>query len=270
MALRGSARPLRGLVRGYCLYEEARRSASTHQHLPHRSVTFIVSLGGELEVRSPSGERRAFPAGEGFLAGLHTAPAFTTSGPQQHGVEVALTPLGAHLLLGGLPMHEVTNRTLALDDLLGPAGRELPARLCETRGGDEAFAVLEAFFAERILAAARRLPAGVAAAWRMLEESHGATPIGEIAARLGWSRKRLVAAFREGLGLPPKTLARVLRFDRAMELLKESPDLRWSEAALACGYYDQAHLTREVRELSGSTPAELARHLLPESGGMTA
>ncbi len=270
MALRAPSAALRELVRGYCLYDEARRRASAHQHLPHRDVIFIVSLGGRLEVRDASGARRGFGEGEGFLGGLHTLPALTESGPRQHGVEVKLTPLATHLLLDGIPMHEVTNRTLALEDLLGSAGRELAARLCETRGYDQAFQVLEDFFTQRILGPERALPGAVVQAWRLLEASHGSIAIGEIAARFGCSRKQLVAAFREHLGLPPKTLARVLRFDRAMEMLKQQPGLRWSEAALACGYYDQAHLNREVLALSGSTPGQLSRRLLPESGGMTA
>jgi len=165
-------------------------------------------------------------------------------------------------------MHELTNRSLSLDDLLGASGRELAARLCETRG--RAFEVMEAFFADRIEQRAQRLPAAVLEAWCWLVATQGAASIGEVAARVGWSRKRLASAFRDRVGLPPKTLARVLRFDRAMRLLKEQPGLRWSDAALVCGYYDQAHLTREVRELSGQTPRELAGHLLPGSGGMTA
>ncbi len=270
MALRAPVAPLRTLVRGYCVYDEARRRITTHQHLPHRDVTFIVSLGGALEVRSPPGELHVFREGEGFLAGIHTAPAFTRSGPRQRGVEVSLTPLGAHLLLGGVPMHSVSDRTCALDALLGGAGRELAARLAESRGHDEPFGVLDTFFGERVLRGTRETDPEVREAWRLLEASHGRARIGAIASRVGWSRKRLVARFREQVGHPPKTIARVLRFDRAMDLLKSRPDARWSDVALACGYADQAHLTRDVRELSGSTPVELARSLVPESGAMTA
>ena len=269
MATRGPSPGLRGLVRSYCLYDEARVLHSTHQHLPHPDVTFIVSLGGTLEVRDPAGGRQRFGEGQGFLAGLHTAPALTDSGPRQRGVEVRLTPLGAHRLLGGMPMHQVSNQTLALDDVLGPAGFELSARLVESRGWREPFAVLDAFFARRIRAGPR-LPAAVVEAWRLLEASDGRVRISEVAARVGWSRKRLGNAFRERIGPAPKTFARVLRFDRAMGLLKQRADVRWSDVALVCGYHDQAHLTREVREFSGSTPGQIARCLVPESGAMMA
>lgn len=270
MVMRPPASRLRGLVGRYCLYDEARSLVTAHQHLPHPDITFIISLGGALEVRDPSGEIRIFREGEGFLAGIHTRPAVTNSGPRQRGVEVSLSPLAAHLLLGGLPMHSVSERTVALEDLIGRSSLELAGRLAETRGRAEPFDVLDAFFAEGILAGFREEHAPVQEAWQLLESSGGTVRIGAIGARLGWSRKRLVAAFRERIGHPPKTIARVLRFDRAMSLLKQSPRRRWSDVALSCGYHDQAHLVREVRELSGSTPNQLARLVLPDSGAMTA
>ena len=64
--------------------------------------------------------------------------------------------------------------------------------------------------------------------------------------------------------------ARVLRFDRAMEYWKARPTTSWAEVALAGGYSDQAHFSREVRALSGQSPGKLAAQLLPESGGMLA
>ncbi len=55
-----------------------------------------------------------------------------------------------------------------------------------------------------------------------------------------------------------------------MALLRARPDVRWNDVALACGYADQAHLSREVRDFSGQTPGALAERLLPASGGMAA
>jgi AraC-like DNA-binding protein len=273
-AIRAPAPPLRGLVPGYCLYEERRTAVPLHRHLPHPAATLLIGLEGTMELVDPDGSCRTLREGEGFLAGLHTRPARTRSGPRQRGVDIKLPPPVAHRLLGGLPMQELANRDLPLDSLLGPSVRELAGRLAAARGPDGAFDLLDDFLGGRILDAPRRHSPveaqGVAHAWRRLWRSGGRVRIGAVAADLGWSRKRLVAAFREQVGLPPKTAARILRFDAAMEMLKARPGVRWSEVALACGYADQAHLAREVRALSGSTPGGLARSLLPASGGMAA
>jgi AraC-like DNA-binding protein len=104
----------------------------------------------------------------------------------------------------------------------------------------------------------------------MLASSHGRVQIREISGELGWSRRRLVETFRQSVGLTPKTLARVLRFDHALSLWKADPQLPWADLAFDAGYHDQAHFSREVRALSGQTPTELSAQLLPESGGIAA
>ena len=96
----------------------------------------IVGIEGSLEVQGPSGEPSRIDPGQGFLAGLHTAPVRTRSEPNPRGVQIDLTSLGAHLLLGGMPMDSIANRSVSLEDLLGRAGRELCAQLAETRDDD--------------------------------------------------------------------------------------------------------------------------------------
>ena len=82
--------------------------------------------------------------------------------------------------------------------------------------------------------------------------------VSQLAHELGWSRKRIVARFREEIGLPPKATARLLRFDRAQALAEgvERPD--WTRIAVECGYYDQSHLINEFRAIAGVTPAAFA------------
>ncbi len=269
-ALRSPVTPLRGLVDGYCLYEERRPQTQAHQHLPHRGVTFIIGLEGRMHVEDPGGGRRRVAEGEGFVAGLHTQPARTRMEGSQRGLQITLTPIATHLLAGGLPMGELSNHSVSVGDLLGADGRALSERLAEENDADAAYDLVDAFLSKRILGSRRRLADEVVYAWNQLASSHGRTRIGEITGRLGWSRRRLVEAFRAAVGLDPKLTARVLRFDRAMSRWKAAPQAPWAELAIACGFSDQAHFSREVRALSGQSPSELARRLLPGSGGMVA
>jgi AraC-like DNA-binding protein len=64
------------------------------------------------------------------------------------------------------------------------------------------------------------------------------------------------------VGLAPKTLARVVRFQRAL-WVPERPGVQWAETAAACGYYHQAHLARDFREFTGRMPSE-HRQCAPE------
>jgi AraC-like DNA-binding protein len=87
-----------------------------------------------------------------------------------------------------------------------------------------------------------------------------AASVADVSSRVYVSDRQLRRRFAERVGYGPKTLHRVLRFQRLVAILGE-PDADLARAAVAAGYADQAHLTRECRELAGLTPAELARWL---------
>jgi AraC-like DNA-binding protein len=90
-----------------------------------------------------------------------------------------------------------------------------------------------------------------------LEETGGNTRVGALAAALGCSRKHLLVQFREHVGLSPKAVARLLRFNRALGLVERG--LGGAQIARRCGYSDQAHFVKEFRRFSGSTPAAFSR-----------
>jgi AraC-like DNA-binding protein len=69
--------------------------------------------------------------------------------------------------------------------------------------------------------------------------------------------------------MPPKALARILRFDRVAERLLAVTEPRLAEVAYDCGYYDQAHLNRDSREFTGATPSAYLARRLPDGGGVT-
>ena len=93
-------------------------------------------------------------------------------------------------------------------------------------------------------------------------------PVANLAAELGWSRRHLGERIRADLGLPPKIVGRILRFDRVKRLLERDDGHRLAEIALDCGYYDQAHLNRDFREFADATPSEFLARRLPDGGGV--
>jgi AraC-like DNA-binding protein len=196
---------------------------------------------------------------------MHAAPSLVQGAASWSCIELRLTPLGAFRLLG-LPMHELANRTVELEDVL-PRTEELTTRLRHAASWSERFDLVEAFLSRRLADSVQPSPA-VEWSWQRLRLTGGRAPIGALAAELGWSHRRLIARFREAIGLAPKTAARVLRFDRAVTALRASPS-RLAEIAFDCGYFDQAHLNRDFRELAGTTPTEFLGSLR-ESGGVGA
>ena len=263
--LAASAR-LAPFARRFNAYAEHGTGFARRREPPSGLATLVFNLGRELRVEHPRGVRSVYPEGAGFFAGLHHTHALTETDGAQEGVQAMLTPLGARRLLG-LPLDEIGGRLIAPGDLFGPAAREVVEHLHETDAHSRRLAILERFVEQR-LAAGGSVPRDLAWALRRLQDSAGRVGVGALAEELGCSRKHLTTRFRREFGMAPKLLARVLRFDRATRLLKGGHAASLAALADACGYADQAHMTREFRAFAGSPPTGFLRHLLPDEGGV--
>jgi AraC-like DNA-binding protein len=234
---RAPAAPLAGRVTSYYGFEVETPEPVRQREGPGADVVLILTFEEHWLI---DGERRT-----SFIGGLHDQQVTTEHPGRSLGMQVNLDPLAARALVGA-PLHELAHRTMPLEEILDPF---LVERLAGLSDWDARFALLDDALAPR-LADARPSPE-VAWAWQRLRTTHGRVPIGELAAELGWSRKRIVARFRDEVGLPPKAVARLLRFERARDLAGTMP---WGELAFACGFADQSHLIAEFRRITGRTP----------------
>ncbi|WP_442806082.1 helix-turn-helix domain-containing protein [Streptomyces sp. NBC_01257] len=200
---------------------------SVHPVLPDGCMD-LLWIGGRLLVAGPDthAEPPSGPGGGGTYTGIRFAP-------------------GTAPALLGVPAHELRDRRVALADLWpAPLVRELTERVA---GSADPGAALEDIAARRaadveppdqaMRAVAAQLDSG-----RSVERT--AHTVGLGARQL---HRRSLAAF----GYGPKTLARVLRLQRALALVRSG--MPYAEAALAAGCADQAHLAREMRDLAGTT-----------------
>jgi AraC-like DNA-binding protein len=183
-------------------------------------------------------------------------------------IQVNFTPIGARILFG-VPMDALANRVIELDDLLRREGASLVDQLRNTVAWSARFELLERYLLRR-LADAAPAPAPVAWAWRRLEDSRGKVDLGELAAEIGWSHRHFIARFRDSVGLAPRTVARILRFQRAMTLLTRPGTESLSRIAHEAGYYDQSHFNRDFTEFAGTTPTDILARRIPGGGGLAA
>jgi AraC-like DNA-binding protein len=162
---------------------------------------------------------------------------------------------GAAPLVVGMPADELAHQHTSLDDLFGTPVRALRQRLLETESLEERLAVFEAFLAARLPAVRGVQPVVAHALGRIA----AAVDVGHIVRESGYSHRAFVSLFRRNVGLAPKTYARVHRFSQLLQRLTRHPKLTWAQLALEAGYSDQAHLSREFREIAGVSPTEYER-----------
>lgn len=116
----------------------------------------------------------------------------------------------------------------------------------------ERIRLLESYLRSHIGGAAGPHPAA-AIACRLLERTHGRLTVDTLHTASGVSVRHLRRLFSEYVGISPKEACRVARFRSAVCLTNTSANL--AQVALECGYFDQAHFTREFRTFAGVTPS---------------
>ena len=253
-----------GHVLSYEGYRERGVVPFVMREVPRGFAVVIIGFGPPFRVGlAERGLARATDH-RSFFAGAHDRPAIVASTGGSHCLQVNLT-LPAAMRMLGMPLHELTNRIVALDDVVGEAP-ELTERLWQARGWEARFDLLSAWLLARLTAAAGPAP-DLEWAWDRLRRD-GAPSIGGLAREIGCSRKHLTVRFHAAFGLPPSTAGQVLRFARTLGRLERDPRRGLAGLALDGGYSDQPHFNRTFQRFAGMSPTAYLRQRLPAPGGI--
>ncbi|GGO70439.1 helix-turn-helix domain-containing protein [Nonomuraea cavernae] len=178
-----------------------------------------------------------------FVAGPDTGPMPTSMRAGDTFSGIRFKP-GAAGEVFGVPVHWLRDQRVPLADL--DAFPELAAEIPEER-----LRAMRAAITVRLRQTSPSDPAAPA----IVAALRSGSPVHEVARRLGYSERQLHRRSVAGFGYSPKTLQRIVRFQRALRLARSGVPL--TEVALISGYTDQAHLSHEVRRLSGVSPRRL-------------
>lgn len=246
-------RALRSALGTYEGYVERVDAPLVRREVAVARCVLIVGWGAPLDIVPPGRPEFGARGVASFTGGLADSYVDTHNAGVGRGVQLMLDPLTTGRLLG-VPLGELANRVVALDDLGVREFKELPERLASAASWADRFALLDEVFGRRLAEAPPTDPR-LARFWSVLSASGGRVPVERLAAETGWSRRHLAAVTRRELGLSPKRLARVVRFDRAYAMRARATTEGWATIAAECGYYDQAHLIRDFHDFAGATPA---------------
>ncbi len=87
-----------------------------------------------------------------------------------------------------------------------------------------------------------------------IQRSQGMVKVAVAAAASSVSMRHLERVFQEQVGVSPKVFARLLRLNHVLEVA--GPTSNWADVASLCGYFDQSHMVRDFRAMTGATPME--------------
>lgn len=178
-----------------------------------------------------------------------------TEGPSAV-VGVHFRPGGAAAFFGGATP-QLRNRTELLEDLWGPAARELRERLQSAASPAAALLQLQRHLEQRLHDAPPPDPL-VAFALAAFGRDPACARVEPVQRASGVSPAQFIRRFEQAVGLTPKRYARVLRFGAVLPALVRCGPRDWAQIAAGAGYFDQSHLIREFHALAGLAPGAYA------------
>jgi AraC-like DNA-binding protein len=188
-----------------------------------------------------------------FLVGQMTRALRVRPSARARVVGVRFQPGGAYPFLR-VPQHELTGALPSLDDLWPALARERQ-RMAETEDMPRVVARIQDVLA-RAAARVARPDRRVVAAAAAIAASGGLVPVDRLSTACGLGARQLERLFREQVGLGPKRLARIVRFQAALRAHDRGVTV--AAAAHSAGYADQAHFAREFKEIAGLSPSVYA------------
>lgn len=219
--------------------------------LPSGGTALLINLEQD-ELRTyagPDDEAEVHRTSGAALDGPSSRARLIDTMEQRCVIYVSFT-LGGSAPFTPVPPTAMVDQLVGLDDLWGRDGATLRERVLEVDSPAARLCVVESVLFERFQQRAEPCH-DIAHAAALLEQN---LPVAEVAARLGRLPGTLTRRFRGRVGLPPKRFARVRRLQRVLASVASNGDVDWAEVAVAHGFYDQAHLVNDFRELTGITP----------------
>lgn len=244
---------LRPYVAAYDGYLMSGFDAGTHIGMPSPNLTVILSIDSKLEIADSP--RQGSCAFESLASGLSVDPVTIAHDGYQHGIQLSFTPAGARALFG-IPTSALGDWMVDLAEVL-PDAQELMDRIAAESSWEARFGIVDEILCRSIFES--EIDSTLEQAWRMLV-GNGAVRVGDVARDIGWSRRHLINRFTAEFGIGPKDSARIARFDRSHQVLRRTVVPPLAEVAARCGYYDQAHMARDWRDLAGLAPSQWRRN----------
>ena len=245
--------PLRRFVECFWTLESEVPATNPERILPDGCVELILNFGAEFSQHC-EGQQKLQP--RNFLVGQMTGP-------------ILISPTGAVQLIGirfhpggtlpflRLPLHEITDQVVELGSLSSQLERGLLHAASASCSLMDKVTAIEEFLTGELLS--RKHDSRLMMLAARIVESGGLVSVDQLANDAGISSRQLERRFLREVGLGPKLLGRIIRFQQVFRAVEQC-DAAWATVAIECGYYDQAHLIRDFHQFARQTPAILFGH----------
>lgn len=236
----------------WTLESDLGKTPSKNTIVPDGTMKLIFHYGDPYR-HYPKGEE-AYILPKCFLIGQLTQPYVVEATGNTGTFMVRFHPNG-FLPFATLPIHQVENTAIALDQLFGEEGRIIGEQILAAKTTSERIEAIEVFLRNR-LNDKKRIDQIVQSAVETISTANGQLTIGELSKQNDMSRRVLARKFSTSVGLSPKQLAKIIRLQSTLKTLLNQDVPKLTELAYQSEYFDQAHFIKDFKEFTGLTPKE--------------
>lgn len=197
-----------------------------------------------------------------FLSGQEKTFADLKYNGQINIISVVFHPAGAKAFFN-LPIDKLAGLRLTASEMEDKDLIELENRITSTEDDKICFILIEQFLLRRLNKLAEHTLKRIETSVRLINA--GLTDVALLANAVCLSTKQFNRIFSENIGTNPKEFSRIVRFQRALSLLENNQQINLTALACECGYYDQSHMIKDFKVLSGYTPSEYLAICPPHS-----
>ncbi|MEP6986859.1 MAG: helix-turn-helix domain-containing protein [Chloroflexota bacterium] len=222
--------------------------------MPMPSLHLQVNFGDVFQIYKPDHRSPFMTCAESWSVGLCNEYHIMDWPQQIKVLNVSFRPGGAYPFMR-LPLSELHNQVVSLDEIWGNFAAEIRERLYAAPTIQARFMLLEQLLMARLC----EIPYGlniVQTAVAEIARHRGVLSIQALSDHLGISQKHLITQFKQMVGSTPKELARIYRFRRVLYGIDPTQPVDWRDLARQSLYYDQPHFNRDFEAFTGHTPTD--------------
>jgi AraC-like DNA-binding protein len=220
--------------------------------VPDGTMKLIFHYGDTYKHHAPSGQVTLLP--KCFLIGQLTQPYVIEPVGVTGSFVVQFKPNG-FLPFTTIPIKELENTAISLDELFGESGKKLGEQILNAKSTSERIQIIEPFLLGE-LANKKTIDSIVKSTVETIFNTNGKFSVNEFSKSNNISRRQLARKFSSTIGLSPKQLAKTIRIQATLKTLLNEEHTSLTDLAYENEYFDQAHFIKEFREFTGLTPKE--------------